>query len=216
MKTIWQTRAPYSDRMPAGITLLICIVLSCSACIARQPAPLALISLADMLLLFGLSGQPLHDLKRQVKYLFFQSVIIIPLYFLRYSYDGILPGVIISWQIFLAFLPGYILMTCINQSKIIKALSRVMPVRTAFVLSVSLNFIPLLIREIQSIYEVQVMRGARILPRDLLRPWHWPDLIHCLMIPAIVRTLAISRDVALAAKVRNFGENDRRTFWTGE
>ncbi len=217
MKPTERSNMPaFSLRFPAGVLLLICIFLSCSACIARHPFPLAIISFANMLLLFGLSKRPLYDLRRQIKFLFFQSIIILGLYFLRFGNDGLGPGLIVSWQIFLAFMPGYILMTSVNQSRIVKTLSRILPTRTAFVLSVSLNFIPLLIREIQSIYEVQVMRGARVLPKDMIRPWRWLDMIHCLMVPAIIRTLAMSRDVAIAAKVRNFGKHERRTFWTGE
>jgi len=143
----------------------------------------------------------------------FQTAIIVTLYLIRYGYKGALPGLMVSLQIFLAFLPGIILMSSISQSKIIHALSRVMPVKLAFVLSMSLNFMPLLISEFKHIYEAQVLRGARILPKELMRPWNWPDFVLCLLVPVIVRTLSVSKEIAMAAQIRNFGANDQRTCW---
>ena len=87
--------------------------------------------------------------------------------------------------------------------------------KTAFVLATSIRFVPLVIREIRSIHEAQVLRGARILPRDLLRPWHWPDLVHCLLVPVIVQSMALAAEISQAARARDFGISDRRTCWPG-
>jgi energy-coupling factor transport system permease protein len=79
-----------------------------------------------------------------------------------------------------------------------------------------MKFIPLMVREIRSIYESQVLRGANMLPKDLLRSWNWPDFINCLLVPAIVRTLSLSGEIALAARARDFGIKKKRSCWPGE
>jgi energy-coupling factor transporter transmembrane protein EcfT len=200
-------------RISAGWVLLLCLFLSICAFVARTPILLAILSLADVLLLVCMSARPFFQLWREGRMFIFQTAIIVTLYLIRYGHKGALPGLMVSWQIFLAFLPGIILMSTVSQSKIIHALSRIMPVKLAFVLSMSLNFMPLLISEFKHTYEAQVLRGARILPKELMRPWNWPDFVLCLLVPVIVRTLSVSKEIAIAAQIRNFGINDQRTCW---
>lgn len=78
-----------------------------------------------------------------------------------------------------------------------------------------LRFIPLVLDEIRTIYEGQLMRGAKILPSDFLRPWNWPEAVHCLVVPAIIRSLKLAGEIELAAKAREFGATEGRTFWPG-
>jgi len=203
----------FITRLSAGWIILTCLILSVCAFVVRTPLALAGLSAADILLLACLSKRPFDVLPRGGRTLLIQSALIVALYLIRYGQKGMLPGILVSWQIFLAFLPGMILLTCLPQNKIIHALSRVMPVKLAFVLSVSLNFIPLLIAEFRSMYEAQILRGARILPRELMNPLNWRDFVHCLMVPVIVRTLAVSREIAMAAEIRNFGIYEKRTCW---
>ena len=68
---------------------------------------------------------------------------------------------------------------------------------------------------LRSIHEVQILRGARILPRDLMRPWNWPDLVHCVLVPAVIQSLALAGEISLAARARDFGTGERRTYWPG-
>ena len=203
-------------RPSAGFVLLLCLILSICACACRLFGVMAALSVIDGLLLLWLSKRPFHALWRAVRTFFMQCAIILALYLFRFGPHGIVDGLMISWQIFLAFLPGIIVAAAIPQSAIIRVLSCFLPMRTAFVLSVSINFIPLLLVERRRIYEAQVLRGARILPKDLLRPWCWPDLVLCVMVPAIVQTLAMSGEIAVAAQARNFGINDHRTCWPGD
>lgn len=200
-------------RIPAGWVIVLCLFLSIGAFVIRTPVALAGLTCADILLLFCLSRRPFYDLLRGARTFLFQSLLIVVLYLIRFGHNGALRGLLVSWQIFLAFFPGMVLMSCISQSKIIHALSRVMPVKLAFVISVSLNFIPLLISEFRDMYEAQVLRGARILPKEMLRPWNWPDFVQCLLVPVIVRTLTVSKEIAMAAQIRNFGIDDQRTCW---
>lgn len=203
----------FITRLSAGWIILTCLILSVCAFVVRTPLALAGLSAADILLLACLSKKPFDVFRRGGRTFLIQSALIVALYLIRYGQKGMLPGILVSWQLFLAFLPGIILLTCLPQNKIIHALSRVMPVKLAFVLSVSLNFVPLLIAEFKSIYEAQALRGARILPRELMSPLNWPDFVHCLLVPVIVRTLSVSKEIAMAAQIRNFGVSEQRTCW---
>ena len=143
-------------------------------------------------------------------------MVILTLYLIRFqSPDGLWTGFKVSWQLFLAYLPAMVFSRTTSQAAIVRILTRVMSARMAFVLSTCLKFVPQLLAEIQNIYEGQVLRGARILPRDLLRPWHWPDLLHCVIVPGIVQGMALAGNIALAARARGFGRQSKRTCWPG-
>jgi energy-coupling factor transport system permease protein len=155
-------------------------------------------------------------LKRELRTFVWQTVVILTLYLIRFqSPEGLWTGFKVSWQLFLAFLPAMVFSRTTSQAAIVRILTRVMPARMAFVLSTCLKFVPQLLAEIKHIYEGQVLRGARILPRDLLRPWHWPDLLHCVIVPAVVQGMALAGNIALAARARGFGRQPKRTCWPG-
>jgi energy-coupling factor transport system permease protein len=199
-----------------GLRMLLVLVLSCLAFVARTPVFLLALTAVDLAMLFWLRSGPL-SLRREVKTFVWQTLIILLLYVIRFgTLSGLWQGFQISWQLFLAFFPGMVFVRTTSQARIVQALNRVMPCRMAFVLSTCLKFVPHLLAEIKSIYEGQVLRGARILPRDLARPWHWPDLLHCVVVPAVVQGMALAGNIALAARARDFGRYPRRTCWPGE
>lgn len=214
------SQSPFKERIlqvPAGPKLLTGLTLSMCAFGARTPCLLAGLTAANLLMGFGVCVRPLPLFRRGIKLFCWQSAMILLLYMLRFGIEsGVWTGLQTSWQLFLAFFPGMIFMESTSQPRIVQTLSRIMPPRTAFVLSVCMKFIPLMVREIRSIYEVQVLRGANLLPKDLLRPWNWPDFINCLLVPVIVRTLSLSGEIALAARARDFGVKKQRTCWPGE
>jgi energy-coupling factor transport system permease protein len=204
-------------RVSAGLKLLNGLTLSMCAFGARTPYLLAGLTAANMLMGFVVCVRPFNLFRRGIKLFFWQSAMILVLYMLRFGIEnGVWAGLQTSWQLFLAFFPGMIFMESTSQPQIVQMLSRIMPPRTAFVLSACMKFIPLMVREVRSIYEAQVFRGANMLPRDLLRPWNWPDFINCLLVPAIVRTMSLAGEIALAAKARDFGVKKQRTCWPGE
>jgi energy-coupling factor transport system permease protein len=156
-------------------------------------------------------------LRRAAKTLIWQTGIITGLYGLRFGLsEGLTAGLTISWQLFLAFLPGAIFVQTTAGHRILQMLADVMPYRMAFVLSTCLNYIPLLLGEVKSIYEGQALRGARILPKDLVNPRNWLDVIHCLVVPTIIQSMKLAGEIALAARARDFGVMKCRTFWPGD
>lgn len=201
-------------RLPAGVALLLCFVLSLGAIVARSPQVLGVLTLANGVLLLVQRCER-RTLKRGVRLLVLQGGVVTGLYLLRYGAEGLLPGLRISWQLLLVFIPGLFLLTGATTSSLARALGRVLPARSAFVLAVSLRFLPLLLAEISAIYEAQLLRGARILPRDLVSPRNWPDLLHCLIAPAVVQALELADNIARAARAREFGCLRERTCWPG-
>ena len=68
---------------------------------------------------------------------------------------------------------------------------------------------------LNAIRQAQIFRGAGLLRGDLKRPRFWPDWVHCLLVPTLVRALSLAADIALAATARDFGIYKRRTYWPG-
>jgi energy-coupling factor transport system permease protein len=206
-----------TNKQDAGVgrRMVVVMVLSCLAFLARSLPLLLALSTANLIVLFWLRCNPL-SLKRELRIFLWQTLVILTLYLIRFqSLTGLWIGFTVSWRMFLAFLPVKVFSRTTSQAGIIRILTRVMSARMAFVLSTCLKFVPQLLAEVKNIYEGQVLRGARILPRDLLRPWHWPDLLHCVIVPSVVQGMVLAGNIALAAKARGFGRHDRRTCWPG-
>ncbi len=190
-------------------------ILSALAFFARDVPLLTALTLIDGALFVLMKGKLVY-FGKEIRFFGIQAMVITGLYIFRFGVaEGIPPGLKISWQLILVFLPGMIMMKTIPQHIIVNALERVIPYRMAFAISTSLRFIPLLIREAKTIYEVQLLRGAKILPRDVLKPRHWPDVIHCLVVPVIVQGLVIAGEISRAATARGFGTAHHRTHWRG-
>lgn len=202
--------------LPAGVTLFLCFVLSLGAILTQDPLLLGWLTLANvgLLLLYRCDRRLLL---RGGRLFLWQGGVVTGLYLLRYGpEEGFLPGLRISWQLMLVFVPGLIMLHGAAAGRLAQALGRLLPARSAFVLATSLKFLPLLLAEISAIYEAQLLRGARILPRDLLRPRNWVDLLHCLITPSVVQALELADNIACAARTREFGRLPRRTCWPGD
>ena len=199
-----------------GRRMIVVMVLSCLAFLARRVELLLLLTGINAVAIFWLHRGPL-SLRREMRTFAWQTAIILGLHLFRFrTMAGLWLGFKVSWQLFLALLPGMVFARTASQSGIVRVLTRVMPGRAAFVLSTCMRFIPRLLGEIKHIYEGQVLRGARILPRDLVRPWHWGDMLHCVVVPAVVQGMALAGHIALAARARGFERFPRRTCWPGE
>ncbi|HKK32833.1 MAG TPA: energy-coupling factor transporter transmembrane component T [Desulfomicrobiaceae bacterium] len=201
------------SRFSPGLLFGVCISLTILAVGART-LPL-LLALTGLELLTALAaGVRLGSLRRELIYFTTQTTVITGLYCFQIGIpEGLWPGLRTSWQIALAFFPGLLLPRLVPQSEMTGILGKILPYRTAFVLAMSLRFLPMLGQEAREIYEAQVLRGARILPKDLLNPKNWPDLVHCLAVPLIIQGLKAADQVALAARAREFGRFEKRTYW---
>ena len=202
-------------RVPPGARLVVCVVLAALAFGARSAETLAALTAVNALHALLFCGWVCAVWRDGGKLFAWQTATIVGLYLLRFGGEGLWPGIQTSGQLFLAFLPGMVFLQSVPQSRLVQTLNRIMPYQAAFVLCTSMRFIPLVLREVRSIHEAQLLRGARILPRDLLRPWNWPDLVHCVLVPAVIQSLALAAEIAAAARARDFGTRERRTYWPG-
>lgn len=197
-----------------GAHLCVSMLLSMTAFAARTPLMLAGLTIINLSMLFFLSPNPLAVFGRSLRFFVWQGGLIVMLYFLRFGgEESAFHGIIVAWQLFMAFWPGMIFMASTPRPRIVRTLSKVMPDLTAFVVSTCLKFMPRVIREMESIREAQILRGASVMIRDLKYPKNWKDWINCLMVPVIVQTLSLAVDIATAATARDFGVYKKRTCW---
>jgi energy-coupling factor transport system ATP-binding protein len=217
-ETDTSTRGPSGRfQFSTGLMLCICLMLSMFAFAARSPLLLISLSTINLGLLTLFCRKPFQLLRKSGLLFLWQALLIVVLYGFRFGFaEGALPGFCVAWQLFLAFWPGMIFMASSSQPRIVRALGRVLPQRTAFVAATCLRFMPMLVGEMRQIREVQILRGAGLLARDLKHPRLWPDWISCLLVPTLVKTLSLADDIATAATARDFGIHPKRTAWPGD
>lgn len=199
-------------RVPVGIRLLICLLLSALAFIVRSPEAVAVLASVNVLW-FVLSGLPASLWLKLIKPFMAQSIVLLALYVLQQGYPaGLTSGLKISCQLLLTLVPGMVLLWSTSPSQLAQSVSRFLPAQAAFVLASSLHFFPLALADMTALYQVQVLKGARLSVRDLLCPWRWPDFVTCLIVPTVVQALALTAEIATAARARNF-HNGQRSYW---
>jgi energy-coupling factor transport system permease protein len=200
-------------RMGPGCKIALSMLLSALAAGVRTPG--SLLALILVTLLYYLAARlTLGDLWRDIRLFLFQAALIIPLYCLIHGVaQGLCPGVRISSQIILFYIPGAVFLRTTRTSEVMKGLRRVIPYRLSFLVFVSVRFVPFFFREMSDISAAQRLRGARLHPRQLLYPRSWPDLFHCLLLPLMVRALKTADEVSRSAEARAFGLHQDRTFY---
>lgn len=203
-------------RLGAGWKLALGLMLTVLAAGVRTPAALAALTLVT-LGYYLLARLTLGDLWRDVRLFMFQAALVIPLHCLMQGVaNGAWPGVRISTQIILFYLPGVVFLRTTRTADVMAGLRRIIPYRLSFLVYVSVRFVPFFFRELREITAAQRLRGARLLPRQQLDPRNWPDLFHCLLLPLMVRALRCADDVARSAESRSFGQSRERTFYQPE
>jgi len=153
--------------------------------------------------------------KRFVLVFIWQVALILTLYLLRYGPQSLPEGLRVAYRLILLVLPGVLLMRSTHHGDMARLLVRVLPARMGFVLSTCVFFFPTLWGVTVQTYESQVLRGARILPRELINPVNMGTLVRVICLPAIVTSLALAKDIALAAHCRWYGLHPDRTVWPG-
>ncbi len=200
-----------AHRLGVGWKIGISTLLSGLAVGVRGPGLLALL-FVTLAYYFSARLTP-ADLWRDCRFFLYQAALIIALYCLKHGgSEGLWPGVGASVQIILFFLPGAVLLRTTRTRDVMAGLRRVVPYRLSFLVFVSVRFVPFFLREMEEIAVAQRLRGARLLPRQLLNPGNWPDLVNCLLLPLMVRALKTAEEVARSAEARGFGSRPERTF----
>ncbi|UFS70978.1 energy-coupling factor transporter transmembrane protein EcfT [Geomonas sp. RF6] len=199
-------------RLGGGTKLAIGCVLTTAAVAARRPAELAAVLLCALCYYFA-ACLSLYDLWRDVRYLLLQGVLITGLYLCRFGAAGTWPALRTSLQIILAFLPGSVFLRTTQPTALMRGLRRILPYQISFLVFTSLRFVPFFARETREIAVAQRMRGARLSIAEVKDPRNWPDLLHCLLLPLMVRALKTAEEASLSAQARGFGSSRVRSYW---
>ena len=209
----YMTHDSLVHRLGAGWKIAIGTLLSALAVGARTPGELLALVIVTLAYYFAARLTP-FDLWRDIRFFVFQALLITGLYCLPSGVaNGLWPGIRQSVQIILFYVPGAVLLRTTATSDMMRGLRRVVPYRLSFLVFVSIRFVPFFLRELDEIMTAQRLRGARLLPRQLVDPRNWGDLFHCLMLPLMVRALKTADDVSRSAEAREFGTRERRTFF---
>lgn len=190
---------------PPGVKLLAALALSTCALFARDGLSVGVLG-AVHVGAYHIAGFRLRDVWRDVRPLLLQLPVVLGLYLLRFAPEvAASRAVVVSLQLAFALLPTLLLQRTTRPEQLMRGLRGVLPERLSFVLFTSLRFVPLVMRETKSIYLHQVLRGARITPRHLANPLNWRDLVRCVIVPLIIRMMAVARDIAVSATSRGMG-----------
>jgi len=209
----YMTHDSMVHRLGAGWKIAFGTLLSALAVGARTPGELLALVVVVLVYYFAARLTP-FDLWRDTKFFVFQAVLVIGLYCLLNGVSGGLwPGVRQSVQIILFYIPGAVLLRTTRTGDMMRGVRRIVPYRLSFLVFVSIRFVPFFLRELDEIMTAQRLRGARLLPRQLVDPRNWGDLFHCLLLPLMVRALKIADDVSLSAEAREVGRRKKRTFY---
>ena len=200
-------------RLGAGWKLALGTLLSALAVATRTPGEL--LALVTVTLVYYFAARlTLFDLWRDTRFFMLQAVLIIGLYCLLSGVPkGVWPGIRQSVLIILFYIPGAVFLRTTRTGDMMRGLRRIVPYRLSFLVFVSIRFVPFFLRELDEILAAQRLRGARLLPRQLVDPRNWGDLFHCLLLPLMVRALKTAADVSLSAEAREFGTREQRTFF---
>ncbi len=207
------TSSRYWVHHPYGcaICLFVCLVLSSCAFFLPNEYLFVLLALNAILLLQGclLGGKVKGLIFLFSTQLFFTML----LYLLLHGGERMGEGAIAVGRLVLAVIPGWWLSISCAPHRIGEVLSWFLPHKWAFVLAACFNLLPHLTREVKEIYQMQVMRGARIKAKDLSKPKNWGELAYCVLYPLLIQLLKLSKQMALAAQLRRFGQHEKPTHW---
>jgi energy-coupling factor transporter transmembrane protein EcfT len=190
-------------RIEAGWKLIITMLISGMAVTAREPWAIGML-LGLNIFIYKIAGFGLTELWLDLRFFLLQIPVIVFLFVLRYSTDGIWAGVRVGFQIMLLFMPGAIFIRTTRSSQMMQSLRKVLPRGISFIIFTSLRFVPFFAREVNEIAIMQRLRGAPLSPRDLINPFNWKEIFYCLIIPLLVRAIKTADEAALSAEARGF------------
>ena len=200
----------WAVRLSPGPKALLVLALSLSAFWTRS-LPLAAGLFAAVGVLYLSSGLG-RAFQRDAKLFLYQFPLLLVLYALLSSPAAALERAsTVAAQISCSVLPGLWLQRTTSPGDASRALRRILPGRSAFMLFTSLRFLPVILRDVKTIYTLQVLRGAPIRGRQMLHPRTmfrgWSALARHVGLPVMVHILKLAREASLAARARGL---DRR------
>jgi energy-coupling factor transport system permease protein len=190
--------------MAPGSKLALAALIALGALLAARP----LAALALALLCCGLYAAARlgwRALRQDVAIVVLHAPLVVAVFLWRDGLAGVSRALLVSARLSLASLPGLWVQRTTRVTDLAASLRRVLPARLAFVVAMSLRFLPILARDAREIYLLQRLRGARLGARHLVNPLHWGEACHCLAVPLLIRALHLADQVAVAAQQRGVG-----------
>lgn len=181
----------------------VCIGWLLSMCALLSPNPSWTVALAlACALLYVLARLGPSALRQDCSIVALQAPLVLAVFLFREGTAGLTPALMVSTRLSLASLPGLWVQRTTRACDLARVVGRVLPSRLAFLVTMTLRFLPLIARDAREIYGLQVLRGAPVRPRDLLNPLNWSEACHSLAIPLVIRTLHLADQVSVAARQR--------------
>ncbi|MGA8259994.1 MAG: energy-coupling factor transporter transmembrane component T [Arenicellales bacterium] len=201
----------YLHRLPASIKLAAALMLSLAATQARAPSLVIGVLLLELALYLA-ARLDWSRTRRDFRIVLIQAPVVIALYLWRDGWSGLGTGTAFAARIGATMLPLLWLQRTTRANDLIDGLGRWLPRKLSFVIFTTLRFVPLLLRDAREIHALQILRGARVQPRQLLNPLNWNELAHSVAIPLLIRTVKISSEVSASARVRGIADCEERRW----
>jgi energy-coupling factor transporter transmembrane protein EcfT len=194
-------------RLGAGHKLLAASALGALA-LAADGLP-ALAGLAALVASgYAAARLPAADLWRDLRWLLVQGAAIVLLTVWLRGSESLASGCRTALQLVLVFLPAALVLRTTTTESLLGPLRGRLPERLCFAAAATLRFLPVFARELGELIEMQRLRGARLVARDLWRPGAWRDWLSCIAFPMAVRAIEVSERAAEAAEIRGIGAAD--------
>lgn len=194
-----------------ALALVLVTVLSGLAFMAADDSLMCLAIINLLLIVHGILNQ--GSISGLLKFFTVQLALTLALYWLIHGESKLLDGALVVFRIMLAVIPGWWLTVVCDPQRIGEVLAWIMPHKWAFVVSASISLLPFMGREVKEIYQIQIMRGARITPKHLRNPKNWPELIYCVLLPTLIQLLKLSQQMATSATNRHFSQRIKPVYW---
>ena len=188
-------------RLPPAAKVCMGWLLSVCALLSTKPSWTVVLALACALL-YALARLRPSALRQDGLIVALQAPLVLVVFLFREGMAGLTPALLVSTRLSLASLPGLWVQRTTRACDLAGVLGRVLPSRLAFLVTMTLRFLPLIARDAREIHGLQVLRGAPVRPRDLLNPLNWSEACHSLAIPLVIRTLHLADQVSVAARQR--------------
>lgn len=191
-------------RLPAWARIVFAATISLMVLIVHS-FPVALALVFGCVALYGAAHLGWKALWQDAGIVALQAPLVVAVFLWRSGLPGLPGAAMVSAKLAVASLSLLWVQRTTRFTDVSGVLSRWLPPRVAFVIAVSLHFLPMLARDAREIYGLQRLRGARIEPRDLVNPLRWAEACHCIAVPLLIRSLRLSDQVAVAASQRAVG-----------
>jgi energy-coupling factor transporter transmembrane protein EcfT len=191
-------------RLGAGWKLLLASVIG-GVGLALDALPWIAALIAVVMAGYALAGLRASDLWRDMRWLLLQAAIVALLTVAVRGADALAAGTRTGLQLVLVFLPFALTLRTTATESLLAPLRRRLPERLSFALGATFRLLPVFVRELAELVEMQRLRGARLRPRDLWRPGAWRDALSCVAFPMTVRAVTVAEEAAEAAEIRGIG-----------